>query len=93
MDAFLLMCPLSLCILRVFALSEYLCTPSERRTRNLVYFPGSLTGCRKTIFDNLKSPFREIFFNLQIHLQQEYRQILLYLFQGLLQAMFSYKQK
>ena len=54
MDAFVLMCPLSLCILRVFALSEYLCTPSERRTRNLVYFLNSLTGCRKAFFDNLK---------------------------------------
>ena len=56
MDAFGLMCPLSLCILRVFALSEYLCTPSERRTRNLVYFLNSLTGCRKAFFDNLKVP-------------------------------------
>ena len=56
MDAFVLMCPLSLCILRVFALSEYLCTPSERRTRNLAYFLNSLTACRKGFFDKLKHP-------------------------------------
>ena len=67
MDAFVLMCPLSLCILRVFALSEYLCTPSERRTRNLVYFLNSLTGCRKAFFDNLRANRDDLLFLFYLH--------------------------